>query len=80
MPTCGPFLILSPCRALGTPETAKYCRLIFEQKAMVQFKDCCCLGHWELEKIKGDGRAVCCYQPTASAPQEMCEGSGWVCT
>ena len=20
--TCGPFLILSPCRALGTPETA----------------------------------------------------------
>ena len=22
MPTCGPFLLLSPCRALGTPETA----------------------------------------------------------
>ena len=22
MPTCGPFLLLFPCRALGTPETA----------------------------------------------------------
>ena len=26
MPKCVPFLLLSPCRALGTPETARVAR------------------------------------------------------